>query len=143
MKQLFHLIMLLLCNNMTAQTTGQVSFSYDLDGNMEHRLVIIVPSQVKSHNNPKDTVQMVDLLGEQKLIIYPNPTKGIFQVSINTLDIKANNYFILYSLTGSQLMNQHISDCITSIDISNYPAGAYLMNIILGDKVSKWKVIKQ
>jgi len=119
-----------------------VSFSYDDDGNMkERKLVVVGPTGVKASH--KDSVSVSDEIGEQKITIYPNPTRGMFQVAIKIMDNKQKNYFRLYSLSGAYLQEKNITSESTNIDISRYPAGAYLLDVFLGDKVSRWKVIKQ
>lgn len=133
---------MIICQGLIAQT-GSISFTYDSDGNMEHRLVISVPSYVKTNFTQKDTIAVEDKLDNQNIILYPNPTRGLFKISVNKLDEAVKNYFYLFSSNGSRLMNKNLSNNMTTVDISNYPKGTYLLNISLGGKVSKWKVIKQ
>jgi len=135
------LFIALVCSvvHTTAQTVG---FSYDLDGNMsERKLVVVRPSGVKA--SPKDTVSVSDKIGDQKVTVYPNPTRGLFQVAVTQFDSNKKNYFHLYSLTGTKLQQKNLSGSSTDIDISNYPSGTYLLDVFLGDKVSRWKIIKQ
>jgi len=136
------LIIMLLCSFAHVQGQTKVGFDYDLDGNMIHRKIVTMLSPaVKSEM--KDTASVSDIIGEQKITIYPNPTKGLFQIAIKTLDSNQKNYFLLYSISGTKLQQKNISDSYMDIDISNYPKGVYLLDVILGDKVSRWKVIKQ
>jgi hypothetical protein len=139
MKKIIYILFIsLLCSFAHGQTVG---FTYDLDGNMTLRQIITIPSHVKGSS--KDTVSVSDEIGEQKVTIYPNPTKGLFQVVVKILDNKQKNYYLLYSLSGTRLQNNNITNESTDINISNYPSGAYLLDIFLGNKVSRWKVIKQ
>lgn len=126
----------------TAQTT--VGFTYDADGNMiQRKVVVIPPKSVKSVHKDTVSAPVSDGIGFQKITIYPVPTKGMFQVAVNLLDSKQNNFFSLYSLSGGKLMQQKITSESTDIDISTYPPGTYLLDVYLGEKVSRWKVIKQ
>lgn len=122
--------------NSYAQT---VIYTHDLDGNMTHRKVLTLRS---ANTSPEDTIPISDEIGDQKVTIYPNPTKGHFQVELALLDEKLKNYFIIYSLSGTKIQQNKISNVLTDINISNYPSGTYLLDIFLGDKVSRWKVIK-
>jgi hypothetical protein len=138
-KTIYLLFITLLCASF--QTHAQtVSFDYDNDGNMIVRKVV-GPSGVKASH--KDTAAVTDEIGNQKITIYPNPTKGRFQVAVNVLDNKQKNYYLLYSLSGARLQEKNITNENTYIDISSYPAGAYLLDVFLGSKVSRWKMIKQ
>ena len=124
-----------------AQTVG---FTYDNDGNMTQRKIVTVgPSGVKAAHKDTVSAPVTDELGLQKITIYPVPTRGMFQVEVTQLDSKQNNYFCLYSLSGAKLMQQKLTGESTNIDISNYPPTTYLLDVYLGEKVSRWKVIKQ
>jgi len=140
-KVTYFIYITLIC--IAVQANGQtVGFTYDGDGNMQQRKIVIVPPQGAKAviDEPKPVTEEI---GEQKVTIYPIPTKGLFQVSVTLLDGKKKNYFSLYSLSGAQLMVKNLSNEYTDIDISTYPAGTYLLDVFLGDKVSRWKVIKQ
>ena len=123
-----------------AQTVG---FEYDNDGNMSQRKLLTMPVQQTKKAVAEAPKPVIEEIGEQKISIYPVPTKGLFQVVVTLLDSKQKNYFQLYSLSGARLLEKNLSNEYTDIDISNYPAGTYLLDIFLGDKVSRWKVIKQ
>jgi len=77
-----------------AQTVG---FEYDDDGNMNLRHILTMSKQ-----NTKDIIEapkpVTEEIGEQKITIYPVPTRGLFQVAVTLLDSKKKNYFSLYSL---------------------------------------------
>ncbi|MDD3322822.1 MAG: T9SS type A sorting domain-containing protein [Paludibacter sp.] len=141
MKTINIVLITLLCFVFQAKAQT-VEFSYDLDGNMEERKILIVgPQTVKASSVVPETI--TEELGEQKISIYPNPTKGMFQVEVKLLDTNLKNYLRLYSLSGANILEMKIESEFTNIDISKYPTGAYLMDLYLGDKVSKWKVIKK
>lgn len=145
MKPIYTLILsLFACLGVHAQT-GTVSFNYDDDGNMKQRLVVTVPAHVKTSQNPNDSVPkpVVDDLSIQQVVIYPNPTKGQFQINILNLDEKAKNYCLLFSASGTRLLSKDIVNSTTGVDITRFPVGTYLLDIFLGNKVSRWKIIKQ
>jgi len=122
--------------NSYAQT---VLYTHDQDGNMIYRNVLTLRS---ANASDEEIIPISDEIGEQKVTIYPNPTKGHFQVELTLLDEKLKNYFIIYSLSGTIIKQNKISNVMTEINISSYPSGTYLLDIFLGDKVSRWKVIK-
>ena len=119
-----------------------VSFEYDDDGNMILRKIIVTAPATIKKNQP-DEVPVEDKLGEQKIVIYPNPTYGIFQLSVSELNSKATNYYSIYALNGALLLKKNIVDSMSNIDISDFQVGTYIMDIYLGEKVSRWKVIKK
>ncbi len=123
-----------------AQTT--VKFEYDDDGNMKQRKVLIMTAP-KKKPTAETPAPVTDVLGEQKILIYPNPTRGEFMLSVQLLNNKETNYYCLYALNGSVIAKEPISGNSTTVNISENPKGIYLLDIFLGDKVSRWKVIKQ
>ncbi len=73
-----------------------------------------------------DLISLVnDIKAEQTAVnIYPNPAKGIFNVVTNTnnkVDIS------IYNALGSLVYNISTNKQLTSIDISQYPKGVYLI----------------
>ena len=144
MKTKIHLLFfIVLCFTVHAKAQT-VNFTYDNDGNMTQRKILTIPPQ-NAKAAHKDTVSapVTDQIGLQKITIYPVPTRGMFQVAVTLLDSKQNNYFCLYSLSGAKILQHKITNESTSIDISTYPPATYLLDVYLGDKVSRWKVIKQ
>jgi len=139
MKKIISILFFTLLYSVANSYAQTVIYTSDLDGNMIHRKVLTVRSATVS-DEEKDPIS--DEIGEQKVTIYPNPTRGHFQVELALLDEKLKNYFIIYSLSGTKIKQNKISNVLTDIDISNYPSGTYLLDIFLGDKVSRWKVIK-
>lgn len=141
MNKIYCIIVLLLSYSFIASQTTNVEFNYDADGNMILRKIIVVPSNIKGNPNQDDVIS--EEIGQQKIKIYPNPTNGIIKLDISEIDDLLNNYCLIYSLNGTLLLNKKISGSLTEIDLSSYETGSYLMDIHLGDKISRWKVIKQ
>lgn len=138
-KTIYVLIILLSCFYTNAQN---VSFDYDDDGNMKLRKIIAVgSSSVKA--NGEQTASVEEKIGDMKIVIYPNPTSGLFQVSISNIDSKQHNYYNIYSMNGSLLIKKEIDSGMTDIDITSFSMGTYLMDIYLGDRTSRWIVIKK
>jgi hypothetical protein len=72
---------------------------------------------------------------EEKISIYPNPSKN--KISINNLT--ASSKISIYSIQGYKIFESEINQSNNSIDISQFPKGFYLVKI--NDKVIK--LIKQ
>lgn len=136
------IITALICLHTIVGRAQTVKFDYDNDGNVRQRKVLImsVPKQKQATETPAPVTQD---LGEQKISLYPNPTRGEFLLSVQLLNNKETNSYSLYSLNGSLIAKEPISGNSTTVNISEYPKGIYLLDIFLGDKVSRWKVIKQ
>lgn len=83
---------------------------------------------------------------EKALKVYPNPTTGILNIR---LDIEEQSQLMNISLTDlmgnviSRVTGSNIQQNIFSMDLSNRPAGMYLLNItIAGAKVIKQVIVE-
>ncbi len=135
---------------ISAQTsTPNISFEYDNDGNMEARYVVNIPSKSteKTDSIAENTsIEELDAYsiptGKQTITIYPNPTLGTITVAITDLDLRQSNLIRIFDASGRLLVYRVIQLEYENIDIVG-PAGIYLMNIHLGDNISRWKIIKE
>ena len=71
--------------------------------------------------------------------VYPNPTEGVF-----TLEFEAEGVYnlTLADMSGKVLMRQTVKGQRVQMDLSNYPAGAYLLKIDDGKRQSTMRVVK-
>jgi phosphoribosyl-AMP cyclohydrolase len=74
-----------------------------------------------------------------KIKLYPNPVKSIFTISLD----KEISTVSVYNLLGEEVIVKTINANQTSINISELPAGTYLVKVNTEDSVKTVKVIKQ
>jgi hypothetical protein len=132
---------LLILSTGTAQSI--VSYAYDLAGNRISRKVVDMnsnPSHVKKSANP---IPVEDQLGERKITVYPNPTKGALAVEITGGDTNDELRIILFNADGRQLQNKAAQQGSTPINMSGYPAAYYILRVEKGKKSTEFKIIKQ
>lgn len=67
-------------------------------------------------------VAINDITDPAHLIVYPNPSTGIF-----TLSAAINSYITVSTITGKQILSQQISTINPSIDLTNQPNGVYFL----------------
>jgi hypothetical protein len=82
-------------------------------------------------------------LGEQKIVIYPNPTQGQLLVKIQGYEKESNTALYLYDLSGKLLISKKPANSSMPLDLSEYSVGTYILRITLGDKTSEWKIVKE
>ncbi|MDR2980574.1 MAG: M6 family metalloprotease domain-containing protein [Bacteroidales bacterium] len=75
-----------------------------------------------------------------KLSIYPNPAHNTLQIRL-TDNLSDSYTYSIYDLQG-RLMQFDDQIPSESIDISNLPQGVYLIRIIMGDRVTQGKFVK-
>ena len=61
-------------------------------------------------------------------ILYPNPSEGSINFEVENLDIESK--YEIVSLAGIKVFNGFINKKITTIDISNYQSGIYIISVI-------------
>ncbi len=92
-------------------------------------------------NKQKEVFQ--DNLGDKKILIYPNPTQGQLKVDIEGYQEEPNSGLYLYNLSGNLITSKSPANSSTVLDLSPYPVGSYILKIIIGDKKTEWKIIKE
>ena len=140
-----------------SEVSGQtVSYEYDAAGNRILRTKTINltrdGSKTKSAMSEQNTgttpekiaeVRHEDLLGERKVVIYPNPTQGMIRVEFQGHDIMNDARLLLYDIQGKLLRQVNKVEPSNTLDLSQYPAGMYILQMIEGKAKSEWKIIKE
>ena len=97
------------------------------------------------NNNDSDTEDQIfeDIIGNQNIKIYPNPTSGRLVVDIPNYSHNAKDYIDIYDMNGS--LKKRISPLSASntIYIHEYTPATYIMLIHISGETVEWKIIKQ
>jgi hypothetical protein len=81
----------------------------------------------------------IDDVLANSMLIYPNPTNGIINISIENFDSEMN--IIVTDIIGKVIINQKIQDAKTKIDLSVYEKGLYFIQLLNNNEVSTQKII--
>jgi hypothetical protein len=133
-------------NIASAQT--KIKYGYDNSGNRKSRNIIVMQSAIADSagtlqkSAPQKQVFM-DNVGEQKVLIYPNPTRGQLSVEIQGANEETKIELYLYSLSGNLLVSISPASSSTPIDLTKHPIGTYILKVKVGSKTSEWKVVKE
>ncbi|WP_026474902.1 T9SS type A sorting domain-containing protein [Alkaliflexus imshenetskii] len=117
-----------------------IAFTYDKAGNRIERKTI--PLKSSSFSEAETEQIFEDSLSDQKIQIFPNPTRGHLVVSIKSLEDKTTGKITITDINGRLILTQEILEPNTSLNLSNQPTGYYLMTITLGEESSFWKIVK-
>lgn len=137
-----------------------ITFEYDATGNRVNKIILFevlnpIKSESKSDINEisnDDKVfdeslassdPFVDAIGERKILIYPNPTRGNLKVEFTGANGTEQPYVQLYSITGSLIYSSRATNNLVQVDLSDQPNGTYILNVIEGSLSTTWKIIKQ
>ena len=132
---------LMLSGILSAQ--DKVTFHYDAAGNRISRTIVLTPRSATAPATEEQPKVYTEKLADIQLKIYPNQTTGLVKVEIQNLPEGQTAEIWLYAMTG-KLINTYkdISNAV-SINISNEPAGIYVMKITAGEYRTEWKIIKK
>jgi hypothetical protein len=72
--------------------------------------------------------------------IYPNPTNG--KVNVNLGKHASAVKMKLVSVQGQELLVQEVNDSSTTVDMSSYPQGVYILHLSSGDEQFFHRIIK-
>lgn len=73
------------------------------------------------------------------VIIYPNPTNGVFKVHIENIE---NSMIEVVNALGKTILIQNVNKNMTNIDLTNQPNGIYFVKVVSGDIIEVQQVIK-
>jgi hypothetical protein len=78
---------------------------------------------------------------ESKISVYPNPVENKFTI---TLQSKITEYTTaeLYNTEGKLIEKQSLYNSTSTIDLSGFPAGMYLVKVDTGTEILTEKIIK-
>jgi hypothetical protein len=76
-----------------------------------------------------------------KMSIFPNPAKGVLNVSID--DLQDNTTLKVYNVMGKLVMQQQVGKAVTQINIAKLPSGVYMLNVNDGNSVKSMKFVKE
>ena len=145
MRKISLFIILLVSAIASSSLKGQIYFDYDEAGNcIEKYKTIVLLSKVKG--NSKDTTKIVsqsEMISEREVIIYPNPTRGALKVEIRGKFPENPVRYLLTDLSGKTLSQVQSDDMYYLFDMTAYPTGVYLLIIMIDNRWSKWKIIKE
>lgn len=124
-----------------AQT--KVSFKYDLSGNRTDRMVIMLPNKSASiAQGDQQKEELEDLLGNQEIRIYPNPTKGLLKIDFPSLS-ETGATLRIHDSQGRLIMSKQAQEIGNELNLSAYPSGIYILFIQAGTEKREWKIIKE
>ena len=136
---LFGLILFAFTAN--AQSQKKYEYTYDANGN---RTMRVVKDTIKIKKlNPTASVPLIDTIGECKITIYPNPTKGDIKVDISNYTSEKKGFIIIVDIQGRVVYHNETLNSSNIIDISSSSAGNYIMNVVFGDMKKQWRIIKE
>ncbi len=156
MKKLSAILTLLLLTIMSvksySQSSDTVKYSYNDSGSRDQRIIVLGEGGGKGmqqsdwqKKDPKEEIKsetFTDQIGNNSVLIYPNPATSEITVEINGLEENHGDFIYLYDQTGRLVQTHSEVTWSNSLNLSGLPAGIYFMVIKLKNGISKWSIIK-
>jgi len=152
MKLLKILFLLLFLSNIAFSQTNYYEYKYDEAGNRISRKYVDLKKKLNLQEDSllyndsivakEDMEGYKDAIGDKEIRIFPNPTKGKLRVEISNIEDGDIIILKVFDLQGREIYsNEKLSNY--DIDLSNYENGVYLLDIILNNEKSYWKIVKE
>ena len=126
----FFIPLLLLFWKIDAQTG--VCYDYDAAGNriFRHDCISMLVSEEQQYSDQRSIGKIETAQVQGELIVFPNPTKGAFQ--LQTVDFPPESDVFLLDVSGKLLFNRKLD--YGQFNLTDYPAGTYYVKIVDGDR---------
>jgi hypothetical protein len=143
-------ILAVVCIGFVAQAQDLV-YTHDANGNRIVRETIVLKTAQTSNGNPSAVQDLTEqeqenhetfILGS-RVNIYPNPTLGKLQVEIDLPEEVQEATLFVLSTNGQQLQQQSVQSTSTTLDVSAYSSGTYIVRLLLNGRSKEWQVIKE
>ena len=131
--------------------SGQpIHYDYDSNGNRTKRYIIPLgkgessTSNISENSKDKEKVEeFKEVLEEVTVKIYPNPTKGVLFVELSGLLQDELIDYQLFSQTGNLLETVRKIENPFTIDFNKHQSGMYILKLVINNKISQWKILKE
>lgn len=144
-KYMMIFLMGLLCLVSSDNLFSQHCFtmSYDKNGNRINFMSVSCSKDVRGNINDKaeESERYENDHDQDDLMVYPNPNNGIFRIKLKNDEIEDMAEVYVYDNKGVLINSGKFAE-ETYVDISNNPAGVYLVRIVVEDKERSVIVLK-
>ena len=123
-----------------------IQFTYDQAGNRIGRAIVLA-SAAKTRQAANDSIDTApeiykDTFAEYQLHVSPNPTHGELKIELCGLPEGDIYHLLIVSASGKVIVDRKTSDNPTVADLTECPAGIYVMRIKHKDYVKDFKIIR-
>ncbi|MGY8846629.1 MAG: T9SS type A sorting domain-containing protein [Bacteroidia bacterium] len=90
-----------------------------------------------------ETAGVFDLDTENPLSIYPNPTHGTFTIETSQTSFSAEDSYQVLSIIGKELYSSRIDSPHTTVNLSEYLEGTYILVTIINGMQKTIRILKE
>lgn len=85
----------------------------------------------------------IELNNSNQIIIYPNPTNSLLTLETSEVSFGNLSDIKIFSILGEQLYSSPINSKTTTIDLSNYGTGTYILVTRINGILKTYKILKE
>ena len=125
--------------------TRSVQFSYDNAGNRIGRAIVLASmSQTRAveANDTTMTEPYTDIFADYQLHVYPNPTHGELKIELQGFPVWDSYHLLIASTSGKVIVNRNTTENPTIANLTDCPAGIYIMRIQYKNYTKDFKIIR-
>ena len=124
---------------------GRIRYVYDAAGNRVRReaTVSVQKSMARRQTVVSEEPMQPGMLRERSIKVGPNPTNGLLKASVSGIGENDECALYVYTPQGALILVKQMKDGGADIDISNCPAGVYLIKITVNNSSTTWKIVKK
>jgi len=133
-------LVIFLCGLMATIVVNsqQLSYTYDAAGNRISRTIVL-----GLKNADVQQQEFTETIAKKEIKIYPNPVESFLTVSIAGFGDDIVSEYLIYNLAGAQVKREKISGELTTVDMSSFSSGTYVLQISVNGEKSVWKIVKE
>jgi hypothetical protein len=136
------LILAILCLH-TISFSQIVTYAYDNSGNRTSSTVTVSKGLLtESDSSTINTEKITEQVGEQAIVVYPNPVREEVNVEITGYDENLDGSITLFDQGGRLIIQQAHLSSVNSFNLSRYAKGIYFMIIKIGTNQTKYTIIR-
>jgi len=116
-----------------------IAYSYDAAGNR-----ILRALANNSYQSPRKSVTDDNLSKRTfpSISVSPNPTNGLLNICLSRWDNDYTCHLLLSDLSGKTLIERDMETYETSLNLTPFPDGLYLLSVELNGVQQSYKIIK-
>ena len=89
------------------------------------------------------STDLIELNADNEIIIYPNPTNNVLTLKVDQTSFSERDRLQLFSVIGEQLYSSNINSQQTTVDLSKFPEGTYILITSIDGIQKSFKILKE
>ena len=89
------------------------------------------------------STDLIELNADNEIIIYTNPTNNVLTLKVDQTSFSERDRLQLFSVIGEQLYSSNINSQQTTVDLSKFPEGTYILITSIDGIQKSFKILKE